>query len=58
MAQIDAIADHLAEAQGRNFARWPILGQKVWQNPNGYRQRDTHRKEVDWMKQWLTQRLD
>ena len=57
MRQIDDIADHLAEAQARNFKRWPYLGSQVWQNPAGYRSRNTHRKEVDWLKRWLTKRL-
>lgn len=58
MHQIDAFAAELEESQQRNFDRWPILGYRVWQNPDGFHTRRTHRAEVDWMKRWLQQRLD
>lgn len=52
--RIEELAALLNEAQARNFARWPILGQGV--NPNFF-VGDTYREEVDWMKDWLTKRL-
>ena len=42
----------------RNFERWNILGSYVWPNAGGYNSRRTHQAEVDWMKNWLSQRLD
>ena len=44
----------LQESQVRNFERWPTLGTYVW--PNWYIGQ-TFRDEVDWMKNWLRQRL-
>ncbi len=57
LADIDAHAAVLAESQVRNFVRWPILGEYVWPNAPGWAQRDTYEKEVDWMKNWLVNRL-
>lgn len=57
MADIEAYAELLDEAQVRNFQRWPILGVYVWPNPNGFAQRNTYRKEVDFMKDFLRNRL-
>jgi len=42
-----------------NFQRWPqLLGQWTWPNAAGYRERDTYQKEVDFMKDWLKQRME
>ncbi|MDA7882068.1 CotH kinase family protein, partial [Akkermansiaceae bacterium] len=41
----------------RNFNRWPILGTYVWPNASGYGTRTTHQAEIDWMKNWIQQRL-
>lgn len=63
MAMIDR---HDAELDGqngtpnavtRNFDEWSILGSYIWPNASGYQSRTTHQAEVDWMKNWLTQRL-
>lgn len=52
---IDSIATVLnAESQQRNFQRWPVLGQYVW--PNSFIGQ-TYQEEVDWLKNWITQRL-
>ena len=62
LADIDATAASLDEAQQRNFTRWPILGEYISElphlNPVGWEERDTYQKEVDWMKDWLSTRLD
>lgn len=61
MADIDEAAALLQqEAAQRNFTRWPLgaPGQWVWPNPPGWETRDTHQKEVDYMKDWLQGRLD
>ena len=54
---IDAAADLLGEAATRNFERWDILGDYVWPNAPGFQGRDSYQKEVDYMKEWLEQRL-
>ncbi|MGK0186991.1 MAG: hypothetical protein ACI9R3_002776 [Verrucomicrobiales bacterium] len=58
MRMIDEHAAQLQEAAERNFRRWPILGRRVWPNAPGYRQRATYHAEIDWMKKWLTTRLE
>lgn len=57
MAFIDSTAAYLDEAQERNFARWPILGKFTWRDIDGYEQRDTYQKEVDFMKEWFEDHL-
>ncbi|MFW6348423.1 MAG: CotH kinase family protein, partial [Cyclonatronaceae bacterium] len=44
----------LQEAQQRNFERWPILGEYVWPN---YFVANTWEEELDWMENWLLERL-
>ena len=45
----------LEDAQVRNFDRWPVLGEYVW--PNNYIG-DSYAEEVDFLKDWLIERLD
>lgn len=54
LAKVDALAGELQEAQERNFKRWRILGRPVW--PNWYVGR-SFADEVDWMKQWIEERV-
>jgi len=54
LADIDQEAALLDESQQRNYVRWPILGTYVW--PNWYIG-TTYASEIDWMKQWLSDRL-
>ncbi|MEN9839904.1 MAG: hypothetical protein RL177_1383, partial [Bacteroidota bacterium] len=56
-AMITANATALNEAQGRHYAKWPILGQYVWPNQPGYWMLTSYKDEVDWMRNWLTTRL-
>ena len=51
---IDALADSLAEAQVRNFIRWPVLGTYVW--PNAFAG-DTYEEEIEFLKTWLEERI-
>lgn len=56
IAYIDSVYSVLnTEAQQRNFQRWPVLGQYVWPN---YYVGDTYLEEVDWLKSWMTDRLN
>jgi hypothetical protein len=52
---IDNQATTIDEAQGRNFQRWPVLGQYVW--PNSF-VGNTYESEVTFLKNWLSDRLD
>ncbi len=42
----------------RHFDRWPILGVYVWPNASNYASRTTFQSEVQWMKDWFTNRLN
>ena len=54
LARVDAMATLLQESQVRNFEKWPILGVTV--SPNWY-VGDTYAEEVNWMKEWISNRL-
>ncbi len=54
-AYVDSVATVLTEARTRNFQRWPVIGVYVW--PNGY-VGQTYEQEVDYLKNWVRQRLD
>jgi hypothetical protein len=54
-ARIDQFAAELADAQRRNFERWPILGQQVTCN---YYVGDSYEDEVRWLKNWITRRIE
>ena len=59
LAKIDEIALLLNESQARNYQKWDsVLGYYIWRNPDGYEDRDTYQKEVDWMKSWLEARVN
>lgn len=51
---IQKYRDLLQESQQRNFDRWPTIGTYVW--PNWYIG-TSFNDEVNWMKNWLQQRL-
>jgi hypothetical protein len=52
-AFIDAKAEELADAQARNFERWPILGQYVEWNPFVGR---TYAEEIEYLVDWIGER--
>jgi hypothetical protein len=56
LAYVDSIANLLSEAQEREFAKWPVLGMNIWRETYGYQERNTYKKEVDYLKNFLTQR--
>lgn len=56
LTYVDSLANFLSEAQVREFEKWPVLGQDIWRETEGYEQRDTYQKEVDYLKDFLTQR--
>ena len=55
LTDINQTAALLDEAQARNFERWRILGSYVW--PNWFIA-DTYAEEINWMRDWLMQRLE
>ena len=56
-AELDAPNASGQSAVTRNFNRWPILGTYVWPNAAGYATRTTHQSEIDWMKDWMQERM-
>ncbi|MCF7884999.1 MAG: CotH kinase family protein [Candidatus Marinimicrobia bacterium] len=58
-ARIDSIANLLDEAKDRNFQRWSnVLGHDIWPNPSGYAERTTYESEVNYLKNWINDRID
>lgn len=55
MSYIDNTIEFLGEAINRNFTQWPILGEYVWPN---YFVGETYGEEVDYLKQWITDRVN
>ena len=55
LTYVDSVTSVLnVEAQQRNFQKWPVLGKYVWPN---YYVGQTFQQEVDWLKNWIGQRL-
>jgi subtilisin-like proprotein convertase family protein len=52
---VDSTGMLLQEASDRNYDRWPILSRYVWPN---YFIGDTYQDELNYLKQWITGRLD
>jgi hypothetical protein len=57
LKRVDQLASVLAESAARNYKQWPILGQYVWPNPDGYQTRTTYQSEIVWMKNWIVGRF-
>ncbi|HUF62989.1 MAG TPA: CotH kinase family protein, partial [Verrucomicrobiales bacterium] len=45
------------EAAGRNFQKWPVLGQFTVISPPGYQNRTTYRSEVAYLEDWILERM-
>ena len=64
-AELDAAVAEIFPALARddsisaecNFMKWKILGTYVWPNPVGFEKRLTYQSEVDYMKDWLEERI-
>lgn len=54
LGDVDRHADHIREAQARNFQKWRVLGIRLW--PNWYIA-PTWEAEITWMKNWITERV-
>ena len=53
--KVDSLENLLQEPQQRNFEQWPTLGEWVWPN---YNVADTYNEEMDYMKDWIKDRLE
>ena len=51
---IDSLSELLGEANVRDFARWPRLGEYVW--PNAF-VGQTYEEELEYMRDWIDDRL-
>jgi hypothetical protein len=51
---IDSLQNYLAEAQVRNFQRWPVFSEYVWPN---FFIGDNYEEEIQYLQNWLTLRL-
>lgn len=56
--RIDDTAKFLEKSQKTNFERWPILGTYVWPNAGNVSERTTYQSEIDYLKEWLTLRIE
>lgn len=56
LGKVDSIAGLLDEAQQRNFTKWPVIGEYVW--PNYAYDFDSYDEEVEWLQDWIEDRLD
>jgi len=54
LGYVDSVSIRLSNAQKRNFNRFPILGTWVWPN---YFVGNTYEEEINFMKDWITQRI-
>lgn len=54
-AQIDAWVARLANAEMRDHARWPVIGQKLWPNPAAL---PSYAAEIDYLKTFMHSRFE
>ncbi len=55
MHYVDSMANYLAEAQARNFQKWPIMGVYVF--PNKFTGK-TYQEDIDYLKDWILKRTN
>ena len=53
---IDSVAGVIAPARERNFDRWPILGESVWEQPEPIP--EDYQAEIAYLKTWIRKRID
>jgi hypothetical protein len=58
MQEIDVTVELINDAQQRNFEKWPVLGEYVWPNDSGAEDRDSYIEEIEYLKTWLTDRVE
>ncbi len=52
---VDSLVIELGSSVERNFLKWPILGTYIWPN---YYVFDTYEQEIDYLKGWISDRLN
>ena len=57
LQSVDEMAQDLQEAQKRNFGYWPTIGDKIWREPPGLVGLVSYQQEVDYLKQWIVERM-
>jgi hypothetical protein len=50
---IDNTIEYLGDAVGRNYEKWPIIGEYVWPN---YFVGETYEEDVEYLKNWINER--
>lgn len=55
---IPAMAAVMSFDSRLNFNKWPILGEYVWANPDGYTRRKTYESEIYYLTHFITRRID
>jgi CotH kinase protein len=53
--QVDSATNLLKDASTRNFQQWNIMGRYIWPN---YHFQGNYNDEINWMKMWITDRLN
>jgi len=56
--RIGDTAQLLHKSQAMNFDKWQILGVYVWPNAGDVRSRNTYESEIEYLKEWLTARIE
>lgn len=55
LSVVDSLTNLVEGAVARNFERWPILGEQI--HPNYFVGND-YESEINWMKDWIAERLN
>lgn len=56
--QIDKFYSQVLESSYYNFEKWPILGEYVWPNADGWNERLSIQSEIDYLKEWCHRRFE
>ena len=52
------MSETLAVSANLNFKKWDILGTRVFTSAPGYEKRKTYQSEIDFMKNWILERIE
>lgn len=56
--EIDKLYSNVRESGYYNFEKWPILGEYVWPNADGYEKRMSVESEIKYLKDWCYKRYE
>ena len=56
--KVDLLTSSIFADTDENFSKWNILGTFVWENVDGYEERKTYQSEVDYLKNWGSERVE